>query len=143
MMHGSVVTNDASIHLNILRVVAAELVVFGHLFWWWYGGHPLIAVASFGVVLFFALSGLLISNSVFSKSASRHYAFREYFIDRFARIYSGLIPALLLVVIIDGLHIIIFPEHWASYVEVVGRYSVSNFIGSRSCSRTPTSSHAS
>jgi len=52
------------------------------------------------VLLFFALSGLLISYSLHNKLDNPEYRFRNFFVDRFSRIYSGLLPALLLGTII-------------------------------------------
>lgn len=46
------------------------------------------------VLLFFVLSGLLISYSLHNKLDNPRYRFRNFFVDRFSRIYSGLLPAL-------------------------------------------------
>lgn len=48
------------------------------------------------MLMFFSLSGLLISNSLRNKLKNPEYRFRNYFVDRFSRIYSGLLPAMLL-----------------------------------------------
>jgi peptidoglycan/LPS O-acetylase OafA/YrhL len=52
------------------------------------------------VLLFFILSGLLISYSLHNKLDNPEYRFRNFFVDRFSRIYSGLLPALLIGTII-------------------------------------------
>ena len=52
------------------------------------------------MLLFFALSGLLISYSLLHKLDNPEYRFRNFFVDRFSRIYSGLLPAMLLGTII-------------------------------------------
>ena len=55
-----------------------------------------------GVFLFFSISGFLIAYTVFQKTANRQYGFRNYFVDRFSRIYSGLLPALLISIVVVG-----------------------------------------
>ena len=129
----------ASFFLNCLRVSAAELVLIGHIFFWFGISEAAIQMASFGVAIFFILSGLLISNSVFSKLHLQGHSFVTYFIDRFARIYSGLLPVLLLILVFDYTHLALFPEHYHSFDYVFG-YPIStpffhdfraeNFIGS-------------
>lgn len=52
------------------------------------------------VLLFFALSGLLICYSALNKLGNPAYGFRNFFVDRFSRIYSGLLPAMLIGAII-------------------------------------------
>ena len=52
-------------------------------------------------MLFFILSGFLISFSLFRKNFN--VTFREFFLARFCRIYCGLIPALIFIVLIDWL----------------------------------------
>jgi peptidoglycan/LPS O-acetylase OafA/YrhL len=54
-----------------------------------------------GVIIFFLISGFLISHSVFRHAQNTQYDFREYFIDRFFRIYTCYIPAIIVVAIID------------------------------------------
>jgi peptidoglycan/LPS O-acetylase OafA/YrhL len=48
------------------------------------------------VLLFFALSGMLICYSLLKKLGNPTYGFKNFFVDRFSRIYSGLVPAMLL-----------------------------------------------
>jgi peptidoglycan/LPS O-acetylase OafA/YrhL len=55
-----------------------------------------------GVFLFFSISGFLIAYTVFQKTANRQYGFRNYFVDRFSRIYSGLLPAILISIVVMG-----------------------------------------
>ena len=55
-----------------------------------------------GVFLFFSISGFLIAYSVFQKTENPQYGFRNYFVDRFSRIYSGLLPALLISIVVVG-----------------------------------------
>jgi peptidoglycan/LPS O-acetylase OafA/YrhL len=54
-----------------------------------------------GVLLFFVLSGFLVSRSALTKMASPGYTFGEYFLERFARIFVPFVPAVLLVALVD------------------------------------------
>jgi peptidoglycan/LPS O-acetylase OafA/YrhL len=92
----------SSVFLNLVRFVSCELVVVDH-FLTRYQPDPAEPLFKFGstmggvaVLLFFVLSGLLISYSLHNKLDNPKYRFRNYFVDRFSRIYSGLLPALLL-----------------------------------------------
>ena len=94
------ISQESSVFLNLIRFVACELVVLGH-FLTRYQPVPTGALFSLGstmggvaVLLFFVLSGLLISYSLRIKLDNPQYRFRNYFVDRFSRIYSGLLPAL-------------------------------------------------
>jgi peptidoglycan/LPS O-acetylase OafA/YrhL len=51
---------------------------------------------------FFLLSGFLIAHTLMTKSNDPDYGFRDYAIDRIARIYSGWVPALIFVAIADS-----------------------------------------
>lgn len=53
-----------------------------------------------GVFLFFSISGFLISYSLLNKLQNKNYSFRHYFVDRFSRIYSGLLVALLFIAVV-------------------------------------------
>lgn len=98
--------NDASASLDLLRAGAAQMVCVGHAFtffkWDWRPtSWPL--PQNVGVLLFFVLSGFLITMTLVERSRDPAYGLRQFCIDRFARIYSALIPALLLVALIDNL----------------------------------------
>ena len=104
---------DSSFLLDVLRVVACQMIVICHtisiyLFYTnrVYEGNQSIWIidsflASMGVILFFFVSGIVISNSLFSKLEKGNYDFTGYFIDRFSRIYSGLVPCLAFIFVID------------------------------------------
>lgn len=100
------ISKESSVFLNLLRLIACEFVVLGHFLTRYQPGTT-EALLSLGrtlggtaVLMFFALSGLLISYSVLRKLDNPEYRFRNYFVDRFSRIYSGLVPAMLLGTII-------------------------------------------
>ena len=98
---------EASVYLNILRVAACEVVVISHFYTRY---RPMFLDSIFlggmlgglGVFTFFAISGFLISYSVYRKTADQKYRFRHFFVDRFSRIYSGLVPALILSLAVAG-----------------------------------------
>jgi peptidoglycan/LPS O-acetylase OafA/YrhL len=89
--------------LDLLRAVAAPMVCVGHAFVFFIGGWPsgLPYLQNVGVLVFFLLSGFLITHTLVSRSRNPDYSFWQFCIDRFAG-YTGLIPALLFVVIVDG-----------------------------------------
>lgn len=97
--------NDASFALDLLRVFAAELVCVFHAIAFfkvdWLRSPHLPPMQNFGVCVFFVLSGFLIAHTLMKKSDHPGYGFPDYLIDRTARIYSGWIPALIFVGVVD------------------------------------------
>jgi peptidoglycan/LPS O-acetylase OafA/YrhL len=97
--------NDASFALDLLRVFAAELVCVFHAIAFfkvdWLRSPHLPPMQNFGVCVFFVLSGFLIAYTLMKKSHHPGYGFPDYLIDRTARIYSGWIPALIFVGVVD------------------------------------------
>jgi peptidoglycan/LPS O-acetylase OafA/YrhL len=128
MILSSQLTPAQRSYLDLLRCVAAGLVVFGHA-----GQHFLQGsfIASgrpqgFGVMLFFLISGFLISTSAFQKIGDPSYGFSEFAIDRFARIYACYIPALILLPAIDTLMLASPDYQWRSSFNL--RTWVANFL---------------
>jgi len=124
MQYKQVLSQQSSVFLNLVRLTAAELVVLGHYITKYQPAAPYDDLFRLGstmggaaVLLFFTLSGLLISLSLFSKldQPNSNYGFRSYFIDRFSRIYSGLIPALILSAVIAAL---IYATNYSYYAEL-------------------------
>jgi peptidoglycan/LPS O-acetylase OafA/YrhL len=72
------------------------------------------------VLLFFVLSGLLISYSLRYKLGNPEYGFRNYFVDRFSRIYSSLVPALLLGAILT---VIIYTTNHSYFLQLISMQS--------------------
>lgn len=97
--------NDASFALDLLRVFAAELVCIFHAIAFfkvdWLRNPHLPPMQNFGVCVFFVLSGFLIAYTLMKKSEDPDYGFPDYLIDRVARIYSGWVPALIFVAVVD------------------------------------------
>ena len=99
-------TEGSSIIIDLIRGVSAQIVVIGH-------GISFFGIFTFlhepnfpwiqniAVLVFFLISGFLISYSTIRKKDHIHYRFSHYFIDRFSRIYTAYIPAILFIFIID------------------------------------------
>jgi peptidoglycan/LPS O-acetylase OafA/YrhL len=98
--------NDTSICLDLLRAIAAQMVCIGHgivFFVPQMRATHLPVMQTVGVLLFFILSGFLISATLIERSRDPAYGFLQYLTERFARIYSGLVPALLFVALVDAI----------------------------------------
>ncbi|MBV9565450.1 MAG: acyltransferase [Bradyrhizobium sp.] len=97
--------NDTSIALDALRAIAAQMVCIGHGISFF---MPQLRNSRFplpqnvGVLLFFVLSGFLISHMLFTRSRDPNYGFLQFLIERVARIYSGLVPCLLVIAAVDA-----------------------------------------
>jgi peptidoglycan/LPS O-acetylase OafA/YrhL len=110
--------------LDLVRFGAALLVLFGHsrgLYFASIGQTPDAGIATRlfylvtgmqheGVVLFFVVSGFLVGGSVWRNLKTGRFDARLYFVNRFSRIYLVLIPALLLVFVLDRLGMTFFAD---------------------------------
>lgn len=108
--------------LHAIRFLCSQAVLLAHLislFGWHY--RTLISMASFAVLLFFILSGFLITNSVQQHlNTNPHYGFSDYFRDRFFRIYPPFLAALFLTFTID-----IVSFEWTNQVYSFKQYLVN------------------
>jgi len=104
---------NSSLFLDLLRAITAQVVVIGH-------GISFFSVFTFlqpprfpymqniAVLIFFILSGFLISYSISNHlERNHHYNFKDFFIDRFSRIYTAYLPAILLVAALDAIHLLV------------------------------------
>ncbi|MEQ1794896.1 MAG: acyltransferase [Nitrospira sp.] len=94
--------NATSIYLDLVRFLAALLVFVHHLAYERITGTALGQVGMFGedaVMIFFVLSGYVIAYV----ATQKENAPREYFASRFARLYSVVVPTLILTVLFDYL----------------------------------------
>jgi peptidoglycan/LPS O-acetylase OafA/YrhL len=90
-------------YLNLVRALAAQIVLIGHSTAYFLAGHDRGGRwEQAGVLVFFLLSGFLIALSVQQKRDRADYRFGHYLIDRFCRIFAGYLPALVLVAVVDG-----------------------------------------
>jgi peptidoglycan/LPS O-acetylase OafA/YrhL len=113
---------SASVALDALRGVAAVLVLLDHCQRLFFvplqtargvSAHPflttvLYSLSSAGiqaVVIFFVLSGYLISGSVFRSFEEGRWSWKEYLTNRFVRLWLVLLPALMLGGLWDTLRI--------------------------------------
>lgn len=118
--------NDSSLTLDLLRAVAAQMVCVGHgisFFVPAWRPTELPLMQNVGVLIFFVLSGTLITFTLIERSKHPSYGFGTFFLERFARIYSGLIPALLFVAVVDGIVIYGFHETAAA-----SQYTAKTFV---------------
>jgi peptidoglycan/LPS O-acetylase OafA/YrhL len=78
------------------------------------GARLFYTVTAFGhdaVMVFFVLSGLLISRSIFRAQAGDRWNWRAYLLARSTRLYLVLLPGLLLTFGWDALGLTLFPDH--------------------------------
>jgi peptidoglycan/LPS O-acetylase OafA/YrhL len=95
------INEEGSIFLDFFRGVSAQLVLIGHLLSF-YGLQQLYNIPhiqDFGVLVFFVLSGFLITKITLVKGID--YGFKNFITDRFSRIYYSFIPAILFVLGVD------------------------------------------
>src|SRR5579862_2744966 len=111
----------ASVHLDALRGIAAVGVCLSHLRDFLFQDYPklphhnpLLAATYLAtglghqwVIVFFVLSGYLVGGSVLRSFALDRWSWRSYLLNRMTRLYTVLIPALVLGGILDvaGIHL--------------------------------------
>ncbi|RTE91545.1 acyltransferase [Bradyrhizobium sp. LVM 105] len=119
--------NGTSMALDALRALAAQAVCIGHgisFFMPQLRGGALPLPQNVGVLLFFVLSGFLISYTLVERSSrDSQYGFSHFFIDRLARIYSGLVPCLLAIAAIDALTL-----HFIGDATLAASYNFKAFV---------------
>lgn len=91
-----------SVSLNLARGMSAQLVVFGHSIailgiFKWFQPPTFPYIQNIGVVLFFFISGAVITYAI----RARPVSIEEFLFDRATRIFTALIPALILVALVD------------------------------------------
>jgi peptidoglycan/LPS O-acetylase OafA/YrhL len=122
----SFTNSQASVLLDLLRALAAFLVLLSHWKIMFFVDYPQIpahkwlfaapyVLGSAGhqsVLIFFVLSGYLISGSVFRALDGGFWSWRSYLTHRFVRLYVVLVPGLLLCAACDwvGLHYAHVPD---------------------------------
>jgi len=96
------VTKELSIYLDVMRTFSAFLIVFAHFSFTRFTSENLNYFHQFGqtaVIIFFVLSGYVITYVVDIKEKT----FKNYFISRFARLYSVVLIALIVVFFLDSI----------------------------------------
>jgi peptidoglycan/LPS O-acetylase OafA/YrhL len=112
--------SGTSAFLNASRWVAAFFVVFGHVYNIsvnYHDVHPNLSqravhfLGGFGhisVIVFFVISGFLVGGRTVLSLKIQKFNITDYFINRFSRIYTVLIPALIVGFILDRVGIAFF-----------------------------------
>lgn len=122
-------TSKCVTYFDVLRYSLAQVVLIGHgfgfFFGYWDGFFPkkVPYIQSIAVVGFFFVSGFLICRSVLSNIKYNGGDYVKYYIDRFARIYTTLIPCLLFVVVCDYFGYLAFPS-----AELAVNFNASRFF---------------
>jgi len=111
-----------SVLLDSVRAISAQLVVVGHALGfaflpnrYEYVGQSGIVLQAVGVILFFALSGFVIAYTAIQKIDRGRYGLTNFLVDRTARIYSGLLPSIVLILILDCLFGMYAPDAFVRY----------------------------
>jgi peptidoglycan/LPS O-acetylase OafA/YrhL len=140
----SVPAGSVSIHLDALRGVAAVGVLLNHwrdlLFMDYpqiHSRNPLTMVAylftGLGhqcVIVFFVLSGYLVGGSVLRQIAANSWTWGDYALTRLTRLYTVLIPALILGGLIDYLGLRLFGDG-GIYGGHTGAHEIAGGIAAR------------
>lgn len=104
-------------HLDMVRGLAALAVCIGHVRsfvmldygqlpasqHWFAPFYVLTGMGGQAVMLFFALSGFLVGGPAFRRIHQKSWDFPDYSIHRFTRLWTALIPALVMTFVIDWL----------------------------------------
>ena len=91
---------ETSVYLDLLRFTAAFVVVLGHFGTQLVSAGILWQMRRYGepaVLLFFVISGYVVSFVLWS----RHPSGASYFVNRASRLYSVVVPGLLLIFLLD------------------------------------------
>jgi peptidoglycan/LPS O-acetylase OafA/YrhL len=118
-------SETTSVNLDLLRIYAFQTVCIGHGLGLVLDLQIAIEIGKTSIIVFFMLSGLLTTFSLFNKKNKENYDFKKYFVNRTSRIYPTLIVSLILVVIIDGI--------WATFNELdksIYSYNIQSFLSS-------------
>lgn len=97
------------IFFDFARGISAQAVVLGHALnifvpgIFMVPGQRVFYMQSFAVIIFFVLSGFLITSALLKKKSQPSFTFGSYLIDRIARVVYPLLPAVLLITVFDFL----------------------------------------
>ena len=123
-----------SLYLDVLRFAAAATVYFSHA-----GQYPFVPKGAAGagmallqpygaaaVTIFFVLSGYVIAYVV----ATRERDLRSYAVSRISRLYSVVIPALVLTLVLDSWGSAIDPHLYAEHIVAPKPITASGYVAS-------------
>lgn len=103
------------VYFNLLRAGASQLVLLGHLLTigvLWTRGTELYYIQAYGVVLLIMISGYLIARSVRRRVNEGSFSFWTFMRDRFARIYTPLLPLIPAILLFDWIMISQVGSSW-------------------------------
>ena len=118
---------EVSLYRDVLRFLAAFVVFAQHFSWGHFSGGLFWQIGPFGaqaVIVFFVLSGYLIGYVTDRPGTTA----RGYGLDRAARIYSVVLPALLLTFVLDAIGRHLRPELYTDGWINSGEPLVSQFL---------------
>jgi peptidoglycan/LPS O-acetylase OafA/YrhL len=102
---------------DLLRGVSSQMVLFGHALNVCFpsvfmhadvdgvmqANPGLFYVQNLGVLIFFCISGFLVTKSVLRRTRRGGYHIQDFLIDRISRIFTPLLPLLVLLFVVDNL----------------------------------------
>jgi peptidoglycan/LPS O-acetylase OafA/YrhL len=103
-----------SVYLDLIRFLAGLAVLLGHASYARFRGEWLQGIGFLkhdAVIVFFVLSGYVIAYVATHKEDD----IIDYSISRFARLYSVVLPALLLTVFLDNWGALLDPQRYSGY----------------------------
>lgn len=109
-------TKSHSLYLDLFRLIAATLVMLEHISIVRFSGGMIGFFHSYGhdaVVIFFVLSGYVITYVSDTKEKSAG----NYLLSRFSRLYSVILPALILTIVLDTIGSRIDPTLYAGKLQ--------------------------
>ncbi len=118
-----------SLYLDLVRFSAAMVVLFSHASSQHLSGGMLWEVGGYGmeaVVVFFVLSGFVIGYA----AEERERSARNYVINRMARIYSVVLPALVLTFALDAIGRSVDPVIYTNWYPYVPDHMISQALNS-------------
>lgn len=118
------------VYFDIWRALSSQAVLLGHalnIFLPAYfmsqradgsfeASRPVLYIQNVGVVVFFALSGYLVTRAVSRRLGDPAYGIRQFAIDRATRIFVPFLPAVVLVLAFDSL--LLGAGAWNAYTDV-------------------------
>ena len=120
-------TNSQMNYLDVVRIVAALLVLVGHNLSYYklfFNGVYYPHIQSIAVIIFFLLSGFLTANSLENKYCDNN-SIHNYILHRIIRIENELIIGLIFVFFIDLVSIYFNHERYSYY----NTFNIRNFFG--------------
>jgi peptidoglycan/LPS O-acetylase OafA/YrhL len=120
-------TNALSLYLDALRFSAAFTVFMGHYGSQRFGGGLFWQMQAYGrapVLVFFVLSGFVIA----WVTETRERTLEEYGLSRVARLYSVIVPAFIVTVVLDYIAMAIDPRLYEAN-ELMNRGPLNVFLG--------------